>query len=334
MSQASQWPLVGHEWAVQQLQRAISNHRIRHAYLLTGPAAIGKTTLARALAMALNCTNARPPCGICRSCELITRNAHPDVSITQAERVGGTLKIDQIRELQHGLSLRPYEARYKVAILRRFHEANPATQNAILKTLEEPAPYVILILTADQPERLLPTITSRCQALNLRPLSLEQTYQTLHATNSTATDQKLTLLTRLSGGRLGWAIRTLDNPSELELRDAALATLEDLLTTDKRVARFQKAESLAHDKGQLRIILEYWLAYWRDALLIASISQTPIVNIDHEEVLHYIAQQASLDAIHTALESTRQALIYLGQNVNPRLCTDNLLLSYPYIKPA
>ncbi len=90
--------------------------------------------------------------------------------MVQAEQAGGTLKVEQVRELQHSLSLAPYEGRYRVALLLRFEEAHPSAANALLKTLEEPSPQVVLVLTAESAESLLPTIVSRCEVLRLRPL--------------------------------------------------------------------------------------------------------------------------------------------------------------------
>lgn len=325
----SHWPVVGHEWAVQQLQQALYHQRTRHAYLITGPASIGKTTLARALAMALNCTNDNPPCGRCRSCQLISHDAHPDISLIEAERVGGTLKIDQIRDLQRTLSLRPYEATHKIAILQRFHEANPATQNALLKTLEEPAQNVVLILTAEYPDRLLPTIHSRCQTLNLRPLSIEQVEFALHHRFPNHDPQQLTLMARLAGGRIGWAIRMAEDPNELAARESALTILEQVISSPQRVSRFQAAEALAKDKDSLLLNLEYWLTYWRDVLLLTSQAAAPIINIDHQPMLEMVARSLSADSAHAALHATREAITQLQQNVNTRLLVEVLLLNFP-----
>ena len=98
---------------------------------------------------------------------------HPDLSIVQAETEGGTLKVDQVREIRRALTLKPYQAKYRVALFLRFQEASEGAANALLKTLEEAPEHVILILTADNPEQLLPTITSRCEVLRLRPLPVD-----------------------------------------------------------------------------------------------------------------------------------------------------------------
>lgn len=321
------WPVVGHEWAVEQLDRAIRHGRERHAYLITGPDRIGKTTLARAFIMALNCTGGDPPCGQCRVCTLTAKDAHPDVTLVESEMMGSTLKIEQVRELQQILALRPYEARYRVAILRRFHEANPAAANALLKTLEEPSPHVVLILTANAPENLLPTIVSRCQPLHLRPLPVRAVREALEHHWGAPPDTAQTLA-QLSGGRIGWAIQALQNPSELEQRKAALETLEQALSGSLR-ERFALVEDLPLEKPALITVLDTWQGYWRDVLLLASGSRTPITNIDHAEPLRHLARRIGPNDAQQALAATRRTLDSLGSNVNLRLALETLMLDYP-----
>jgi DNA polymerase-3 subunit delta' len=321
----SSWPVTGHTWAVDQLRRALKHGRMRHAYLFTGPASIGKTTLARALAAALNCTGESRPCGECRACKLILKGAHPDVMIVEPE--GHSLKIDQVRELQQTLALRPFEGRYRVAILRRFHEAVPNAADALLKTLEEPAPNAVLILTADTPDLLLPTIISRCQPLHLRPLPIQTVHEAL-VRDWEAAPEIAQMLAQLSGGRLGWAIRALQDPAELDLRNAALDTLEAALQ-GKRRERFALVEGLPTERSQLTLLLDFWQGYWRDTLLLASGSQSPITNFDRAEHLRALAKRVGRDAAQRALESTRRTLGHINRNVNARLALEVLMLDYP-----
>jgi DNA polymerase-3 subunit delta' len=327
MSAEDGWPVVGHEWAVAQLSKSLAHERVRHAYLITGPASVGKATLARAFAQTLNCQGERPPCGECRPCRLIARDIHPDVPIVQADQVGGSLKIDQVRELQGALALRPVEARYRVPILLRFHEATPAAQDALLKTLEEPSPCVVLILTAETADVLRPTITSRCQQLTLRPLSLGQTRQALRERFGAPAD-RADLLARLSGGRLGWALRTLRDPSLLETRAEALDQLEALLQAN-RVTRFHYARRAAKDPAALRETLTLWQTYWRDVLLLATGSQVPLVNVDRRPGLQSLADRLGGEAAGRALEAVCRASERLARNANARLTTEVLLMDLP-----
>src|SRR5690242_17813200 len=195
------WNLVGNEWAVDMLKKHIINGTTRHAYLLAGPPGLGRRTLALRFAQALNCPTpvaAGIPCGKCRDCKQIAAMRHADLTILQAESEGGTLKVDQIREARRGLTLKPYQAKYRVALFLRFQEANDNAANALLKTLEEAPSYAVLILTADNPEQLLPTIVSRCEVLRLRPLSIEEVQAALEARGLGVDQAKL--ISHISGG--------------------------------------------------------------------------------------------------------------------------------------
>ena len=166
------WLVYGHDWAVNHLRKAIQNDRTRHAYLITGIDGIGKRTLAYTFAMALNSPAPDDPGNIDyddRAAKIIMSGNHPDMVLSQLDEKTGALKIEQVREVTTKLSLRPYEARFRVAILDDFQNARPQAQDALLKTLEEPADTAVLLVLARSTENLLPTITSRCQLLTPAP---------------------------------------------------------------------------------------------------------------------------------------------------------------------
>ncbi|KAB2903474.1 MAG: DNA polymerase III subunit delta' [Anaerolineae bacterium] len=328
---ADKWPILGHDWAVDLLTTAFNGGRTRHAYLLTGPVSIGKTTFARAMAMAFNCTAEKDrPCGVCRACTLIEKGGHPDITLIEADRVGGTMKIDQIREMQHILALRPYEARYRVAILRRFHEANAAAQNALLKTLEEPPASVKLILTANDASLLLPTIRSRCQPLPLKPLKIDMVKDALEKFWDASAEQA-DLLAHLSGGRIGWAIRAVQDDSTLALREESIDLLEALISSPRRV-RFEQAEALAKDKDKLYEVLHLWQAYWRDMFLLVNGNSAWMSNIDRQSFMAELKTKFPPETFQRALTATRRTMNYIARNVNTRLAVETMLLDYPFIK--
>ena len=325
---SANWPIIGHEWAVANLQRAVTDDRPAHAYAISGPAHIGKTTLARSLALALNCrsANSARPCLQCRSCQLISADKHADVRLLAPD--GAHLKIDQVRALQHDLSLRPVEGRYRVAILDQFETATTEAQNALLKTLEEPPDYAVLIVLTADPELLLPTIVSRCQALALRPLTTAQVREALIGRWGLSAD-RADVLAHWSGGRLGWAVAAAADPGVLQSR---AKYLDDLLTLLKanRVARFAYAEELTK-KGDARQALDLWRTWWRDVLLTASGSTAELVNVDRAEQIRALARQLNLDQARAAAEACGRAVWQIDRNVTVRLAMEVLLLELPHL---
>ncbi len=357
------WGIVGHTWAIESLEHAIRARRNAHAFLITGPHSIGKTTLARALAKRLLCmaNNApvsqnslfgeavvvnEPPCGECRACIKTAKGVNPDIMLLEGvpsrdyfkkngafapprknEREKRILVVDQIREMEKWLSTAPFESPFKIGILRRFEDANEEAQNAFLKTLEEPPSHAVMILTAQDAGLLLPTIVSRCQPLSLRPLAPETVERAL-VEKSSAAPEVAQLLARISGGRLGWAVRALDTPQLLEARRDALDAL-NALVREGRAERITRAEGLSKDASELPQILETWQTWWRDVLLQSQNKNARVTNVDYADLLQAQANQFSIEDIQRALNATRTAARQLGQNANARLVTEVLALSLP-----
>jgi DNA polymerase-3 subunit delta' len=324
------WNIFGHEWAVQLLKQHVINQTQRHAYLFTGPESVGRRTLALRFAQALNCPQSGrtgEPCLECPTCDQLGRLVHPDLSIVQAEKVGGQLKVDQIRDLQHGLALAPIDANYRIALLLRFEQANKNAANALLKTLEEPPTRVVVMLTAESAERLMPTIVSRCEILRLRPLPIPDMKQGL-ITKRNIPPTEADLIAHLSGGRPGYCVRLLREPEELSLRNAWLDDLQSLITAN-RVERFYYAETMARENESLRYKLKVWLSFWRDVMLRISNSSAPITNIDRMETINEFAQKVDLSEAHQLVISLERIFDLLDHNVNRRLALEVLMLDIP-----
>jgi DNA polymerase-3 subunit delta' len=324
------WPVVGHEWAVALLRRSLVEDRVGHAYLITGSPQIGKTTLARTFAQALNCAHPEAderPCGTCRSCRLVNGGNHPDVQLIEPE--GAYLKIDQVRALQRQVALSPVEGRWKVYILREMERATAEAANALLKTLEEPPSHAVLILTASEAEALLPTIVSRCQPILLRPLSRQAVGQAL-VDRWQVPQEQASLLASLSGGRLGWAVEASRKSPLLERRLQRLDELRGLMGQG-RAERLFYAARISRDSSALREAMALWLTWWRDLLLVAHGSTAALTHQDRKADLLQLAEKLRPEQARQAVEAIRAAIRGLDSNANPRLTAEVLMLNLPTV---
>ena len=320
------WDVIGQDWAVALLQEGLAKERVAHAYLFSGPPQIGKTHLAQVLAQALNCTQPDPPCGECPSCQKIAARTHPDVRVIVGEGAGESIKIDQVRALQREAILFPYEGQYRVFILRRMDQASVEAANSLLKTLEEPPAHVVLILTAVQVEALPATVVSRCQRLDLRPITQRQVAEALQKRGVTRV--KAQLLGRLSGGRIGWAIQAAERDEPLSQRQQGLEQLIQLLSAT-RVERFDFASKASRDAASCRDLIELWAVWWRDLLLQRATGGGHLVNLDRADELRQLAHRIDLSQAWAVLAALESTAAQIDANVNARLALEGLLLKLP-----
>ncbi len=324
-----EWPVVGHRWALQQLHHAIATGEVPHALLITGPESVGKHTLARQLVAAMLC-RADPgerPCGHCLSCRKLVSGNHPDyMEVVSGDRTAH-LRIEQIREVERFLSLTPNESSCKIALIGDFERATTGAANALLKTLEEPPAYAHLILLATDAEVLLPTIVSRTQQLVLRPLSTQEVESALTSTWGVE-GERAGHLARLSGGRIGWAVRATADPEAATPMETAVEVLVSILYEDLP-SRFARAQDLARDSAMLAETLEAWLTFWRDVLLQQTGNVEALVNLEQLELLASLGKAVDVTTtlrVLTELEEAQEAVL---ANANAQLLVENLLLELP-----
>ena len=330
------WDLIGHEWAARLLKEHLQHHQIRHAYLFTGADGLGKRTLGLRFAQVLSCVN--PPaegerCGVCRACRLIESGEFPDLHVIQSESTGGQLKVEQVRELSRQLALAPYEGKLRIALLLRFHEANESAANALLKTLEEPASQVVLILTARSKEALLATIVSRCEVIPLRPVNESLIEAALVARGTSPRASKL--VANLADGRPGWAITHVEDQAMLDRRSQLLDEMMDLAGSS-RTNRFQYIEDMLEKKdaeAQRQIALEaldHWSSLWRDAMLSSYQAEgAHLRNLDRSKDVQHLVTHLDPSQITRILQEAEKTRAAIERNVNVRLALETWLLDVP-----
>ncbi len=323
------WPVVGHEWATELLAQAVRSGRVSHAYLFLGPDQVGKTTVAMAFARALVCERGDGgPCSeadSCRSCRRTAEGRYPDVQVIAAEK--NWIQIEQVRNLQADAAIAPLEGKRKVFIIREIERATLPAANALLKTLEEPPSQVVLLLTSNRRDLVLPTVLSRCQIVALRTLPIAEVQDALQVRWGVEDDQAA-LLARLSGGRLGWAVTAATDPDVWQTR---AKYLDDLLTLTGEgvIKRLAYAEDLSRVSEGVETALGFWASWWRDLLLVQQGQPEALLNLDRKTQL---IQQADLyrpEQVHGALADLVQTLRRVRGNVNLRLALDVLLLRMP-----
>jgi DNA polymerase-3 subunit delta' len=315
--------IVGQPAAVGLLRRALAGGRLAHAYAFVGPAGVGRRLTAIAFAQAALC--AAGGCGSCASCRRVAAGQHPDCRLVAPTPPPGnprgpaTLRIEQVRELEHVAALAPLEAARKVFILDDADRMTLPTAQALLKTLEEPPPRTHLVLIVANPRALPPTVLSRCQRVRFRPLADGETAALLEARGVDAASAAL--LARRVQGCPGIALGT-DLAAVRARTEAALALVG---TPAARLGAALDAAPL--DRATVAGYLEtYWLWY-RDALCLAAGGPAAaLVHVDHESALRDLAARVPTSALAQALARVKAAWLALEANVTPRLALETALL--------
>ena len=202
------WDTAGHDRAVRFLERSAAAGRLAHAYLVAGRPGVGRMTLAMDMARLVNCTGDRRPCSECGQCDRVRRGLHADVQVvglrsdTEDGRSRVNIGIDQVRECQRDISLKPFEGEWRVVIFDGAESMSAEAANALLKTLEEPPDRVLIVLVSRETARILPTIVSRCQTIELRPApagAIASLLEERHGVDAERAGE----LAAMSGGRPG-----------------------------------------------------------------------------------------------------------------------------------
>jgi DNA polymerase-3 subunit delta' len=330
------WQIIGQSRPISLLRHSLKATTLAHAYLFIGPPHIGKMTLALHLAQALNCEATEPPCRECTTCQKISMINHADVQVIGLTRnedatEAKLISIDQIKELQHSASLPPFEGKKKVYIINSAELMSIDAANCLLKTLEEPPQGVTIILLTKN-DRLLPTtVVSRCQRLELTPLSKEDISGAL-VENYGVEPQKAKLLAGFSHGCPGWALAALQDESLLQHRRDEIDRIIEVMnaTYEERFAFIAPlAARFNQDRNSVYEILGVWLDYWHDLLLVKLGCRDMITNIDRSNELEDSAEGYRLDQIESYITKIREAAEQLQQNANPRLTLEVLMLDMP-----
>jgi DNA polymerase-3 subunit delta' len=314
---------IGNQELVSRVKRA----SLPQSALFAGPEGVGKKTLALGLATRTDCRNRSGEdfCGNCESCLKVAGGNHPDIRLFQA--TGTSIGIETIRQLIREARFRPFQGACRVFIVDQAEKMTREAANSILKTLEEPADTSRIILTTAFPNRLLPTIRSRCQLFVFRSLSRNQLRSYLEIRYGAEEAEQRAAF---AGGSIGRALR-LDLEQTLQDRDRVLTVLQQWLSNASFTQLFEACEEepLRRDlksRDRVREHLETLRHLGEDLYFLRTGTESRMVNLDRRERLLELAERVDLDWIRDLLYHLREAREDLDRNVQPLFCFETLWL--------
>lgn len=324
--------LVGQQEAVRHLVRLIASGRLPHALLFEGPQSTGKSTAARLLGQALFCrTPGTPPgesCGHCPGCAKMAADTHGDWHFVTTEKK--QIQVGLIREAMRTLDLRPVEGGVKMLVVEDADRMNPAAQNALLKTLEEPPGAAHIILTTSRLRAILPTVVSRCQRVHFAPLPVDALTR-LVAESRGLPEPQARMVAALAQGSLGTAM-AMDFEAVVADRDRVAALDLALFgrTPQGALDALEQASELAGERAACIAALDLLLVWLHDQVLLASGAPTDsLANLDRLADLNALAEARGLAAILARAEDVLEARRQLEApyNWSPQLITEQLCLA-------
>ena len=322
------WGLRGLGAATSALSAMIGSNRLPHALLFTGPKGGGKNTLARALAAAVNCASPDSdgsPCGHCLSCQKIARDIHPDLKTLAPEGAANIIKMESVQALRAEMAFRPFEGRVKVFIVREADRLTSDSGNALLKTLEEPPPDSILILTSASEAEVMATILSRCLRLKLPPLD-RQTILAALADERGLTGPSANLLACLSAGALGPALEL--NPDDLWNRWQELQGILGAATGPERLAQaWAWVKKTAENKEDFRLALNILRLWWRETARLSAGGVEALEGPPPQEAQFLWAARLKPSALAEINRASARLEDSLARFVKPELAFENYWLS-------
>lgn len=305
------WSIIGHEKQLESLERDIETGGLAHAYLLSGPNSVGKSTVAKKLAGILQCEN--DFCHKCSACKQVEKGCHLDT--VELSDDGESIKIEEVRKLIERLSMTP-QSPYKILLIQKFERMTTEAANSFLKTLEEPPPRTIFIITTNNIRALLPTVVSRVRVLKFNSVSDQYLSAFLKKSYPESDEETVKKVSLFSLGKTGKAVQLMENPETLASYLEIYHQVQNFLDHRSLVDRFSYVEELVADENKLERFFELILNVLRSKLLASATGE-------HQT----IKPETSSPAYADMLSKIEEAGILLRRNVNARLVLENLMIS-------
>ncbi|MCI8294861.1 MAG: DNA polymerase III subunit delta' [Lachnospiraceae bacterium] len=318
--------ITGHESIKESLQRSIRSDKVSHAYILSGEAGMGKKTMADAFALSLFCEKGGDgPCMACHACKQVMSRNHPDLIYVQHEKTGSIGVEDIRRQVNDTVYIRPYSSAYKLYIIDEAEKMTVQAQNALLKTIEEPPSYGVIMLLTTDPQSFLPTILSRCVQLKLKPLQ-DPLVKSYLQKNFKLKEQEADVYTALARGNLGKGISMVSSEESKLLYSETLYILRDIKKVDI-------SEALNHIRGMreegidIYECLEVMQLWYRDVLMFKVTKDVNLLLFKEEyTTINEISKNSGYEGLEEILSAIDKARIRLDANVNMDLALELMLL--------
>lgn len=319
--------IIGHKQMIEHLQKAISYGKVSHAYIFNGPEKSGKMMLAKAFAMTLQCEKkGENPCLACHSCRQALSGNQPDIIYLQHEKPA-TISVDDIRkQINNDIGIKPYASPYKVYIIDEAEKMNQQAQNALLKTIEEPPSYAVILLLTTNADAFLPTILSRCITLNLKVVPDAEIREYLMKVLKVP-DYQADICTAFAQGNVGKAIQLAGNEDFNELKASALQLIKRI--NDIELYEMMEAiKQISDYKLQINDYFDLLMIWYRDVLLYkATADVNSLIFKDEVYDIKKQASKSSYAGIETIIQALDKAKLRLAANVNFELVMELLLLT-------
>ncbi len=319
--------IIGHKSIIEHLKMGISNGKVSHAYILNGQNLSGKMMLAEAFAQTLQCEKGgTEPCGECKSCIQASHHNQPDIIYVRHEKPN-VISVDEVREqINNTIDIKPYASPYKVYIVDEAEKMNVQAQNAILKTIEEPPKYAVILLLTTNADLFLPTILSRCVRLDLRAVRDEDIKKCLME-DYKVPDYDANICVAFAQGNVGRAIQLASSEDFNEMRQSVVQLIKRL--PDMEVWELiMGVKQLEEYKLTIQEYFDFILIWFRDVLLYkATMEVDQLVFRDEVYDIRKQAEKSSYQGIETILEAVEKARRRLEANVNYELTMELLLLT-------
>ncbi len=318
--------IVGQESIISHMKNAIKLNKISHAYIINGEKGMGKKTIAKIFSMTLQCEKGGDePCMQCHSCKQAISNNHPDIRWITHEKPS-TIAIDEVREqINNDILIKPYSSKYKIYIVDEAEKLTVQAQNALLKTIEEPPAYGIIMLLTNNKDSFLQTILSRCVALEMRPVASTDIINYLREKEKIP-DYQAKMVVNFAGGNLGRAIRLASMEEFNELKDMVIRHLTgicDASVTD--ISGYVK--EAATFKDNIAEYIDLMVAWFRDVLIFkASKDINQLIFKENISLIEKYVIRISYNGINRIFEAADKVVLRLRANVNFDLTIELLLM--------